>query len=170
MMRAPRRVWLSGALALAALASTPAAGFCGVASADPVAPVTTINGSVPPGTVLPLQDTSTMLDTVQEDGNRLVVWQGVRKAGTRVPIHVHDYGGLTCVLSGTITDFMEGSEPMTYPAGTCYYMPPHTPMSAANLGTEDVRLTDTFTLPPGEPTLTVLEPGWQEWTPADASG
>ena len=48
---------------------------------------------------------------------------------------------------------------MTFPAGTCYYMPADTPMSAANLGAEDVRLIDTFVLPPGAAPMTVLEPG-----------
>jgi hypothetical protein len=39
-------------------------------------------------------------------------------------------------------------------------MPPNMPMAAANLGTEDAVLIDTFILPPGEPTITILEPGW----------
>ena len=125
------------------------------AAADPV---TTINGTVPPGIVAPLEDSAIMLDTVQSDGKRLLVFQGIRKPGTRVPIHMHEYGGLTCVLSGTMTESMEGQELMTSPAGTCYYMPPNTPMSVANLGTEDVHLTDTFVLPPGAPWITILEP------------
>ena len=59
-----------------------------------------------------------------------------------------------------MTDFVEGHEPMSVPAGTCYYMlPPNTPMAAANLGTEDVHLYDTFNLPPDAPTITVIEPG-----------
>lgn len=132
------------------------------AGATPTAPVTTINGTVPPGVMLPEADMSTMLDTVDDNGNRLVVWQGVRKAGTRAAIHYHDFGGHTCVLSGTITDFVEGHEPMTFPAGTCYYMPPDVPMTAANLSTDDARLIDTFVLPPWAAPMTVLEPGWPE--------
>ncbi len=108
----------------------------------------------------PLVDVSVMIDTIQDDGNRLIVWAGTRKAGTRSAIHYHDYGGHTCVLSGTMTDFVEGHEPMTYPAGTCYYMPPDTPMTAANLGAEDVRLTDTFILPAEASPTNILEPGW----------
>lgn len=122
--------------------------------------ITTINGSVPSGSLLPLQNVSTMLDTIDAYGNRLVVTQGTRKAGTRVAIHMHKYGGHTCVLSGQITDFVNGREPMEWPAGTCYYMPPDTLMSAANLGTVDAVLIDTFNLPPGEPTITIREPGW----------
>lgn len=123
---------------------------------------TTVNGSTPPGVMTKLSDITTMLDTIQADGNRLLVMQGVRKPGTRAPIHFHDYGGHTCVLSGTITDFVEGHEPMTFPAGTCYYMPPDTPMTAANLGSEDVRLIDTFIQPPDTPAIIVLEPGWPD--------
>ena len=121
---------------------------------------TTINGETPPGELARLVDVTTMLDTVNAEGERLLVVRGVRKAGTRVGIHVHQWGGHTCVLSGTTTDFVEGREPSTFPAGTCYYMPPNTPMSAANLGDEDAVLIDTFVLPvDGEP-ITILEPGY----------
>lgn len=121
---------------------------------------TTINGERPPGELARLVDVTTMLDTVNAEGERLLVVRGVRKAGTRVGIHVHQWGGHTCVLSGTITDFVEGREPSTFPAGTCYYMPPNTPMSAANLGDEDAVLIDTFVLPvDGEP-IAILEPGY----------
>jgi len=129
------------------------------ASPAAAAPVTTINGTVPPGRVAPMEDVTVMLDTIQTDGNEVLVLQGIRRPGTRVAIHVHDYGGHTCVLSGTITDYMNGQEPMTYPAGSCYYMPPDTPMTAANLGTDDVRLIDTFVFPPGGQPTTMLEPG-----------
>lgn len=125
---------------------------------------TTINGSTPPGVMTRLSDMTTMLDTVQADGNRLLIIEGVRKPGTRAPIHFHDFGGNTCVLSGTITDFVEGREPVTYPAGTCYYMPPDTPMTAANLGSDDVRLIDTFIQPPAASAIIVLEPGWPDLT------
>ena len=36
-------------------------------------------------------------------------------------------------------------------------MPPAMLMSAANLGREDALLTDTFTVPPGQPLMTVRE-------------
>ncbi|MDA7426627.1 cupin domain-containing protein [Thalassococcus lentus] len=122
--------------------------------------VTKINGQTPPGRLAHLVDVETMIDTIMPDGNRLVVMKGIRKAGTRVGIHVHKYGGHTCVLSGAITDFVEGIDPGLFPAGTCYYMPSDTPMTAANLGTEDAMLIDTFILPPGEETITILEPGY----------
>ncbi|GFG55558.1 hypothetical protein CQY20_21850 [Mycolicibacterium agri] len=99
-----------------------------------------------------------MLDTIDANGQRVVVMQGVRKAGTRAPIHAHEFGGVTCVLSGTMAPYVEGRAPEPFPAGSCYYMPPNTPMAAVNLGTEDVRLTDSFTLPADAETITVIEP------------
>jgi quercetin dioxygenase-like cupin family protein len=151
---AVQSAFLAGALALVVVA--PAAAE--VMARD----VTTINGQTVPGEMLPLQDVVTMLDTIDADGNRLVITRGVRKAGTRVAIHVHEHGGHTCVLTGAITDFVEGNAPSLWPAGTCYYMPPNTPMSATNLGTEDAILIDTFILPPDAPTITIIEPGWPE--------
>ena len=121
--------------------------------------MTTLNGERPGGELLPLQGVEIMLDTIDADGNRLLVERGVRKAGTRVGIHVHQYGGHTCVIEGTITDFTEGVEPMLFPEGTCYYMPPNKPMAAANLGDKDAILIDTFILPPDAEPIVILEPG-----------
>jgi hypothetical protein len=104
-----------------------------------------------------------MMDRVEADGLRHIVLQGVRRVGTRSPIHIHEVGGQTCVLTGSMTLFMEGRDPATYPAGACYYMPPSTPMSAADLGSEDAHIMDIFTLPPGVPFFTALEPGWSMW-------
>lgn len=119
--------------------------------------VTTINGQPLPVDPFPLQNVTVMLDTLDSHGNRLIITRGTRKAQTRAAIHIHIYGGHTCVLSGEITIFMEGSPPAKQPSGTCYYMPPDVHMTATNLGTEDVLLTDTFTLPPGADPLTELE-------------
>ena len=141
---------IAGIVLLSACAGTPQWTY----------PITTINGATPPGKLQPLANTSTMLDTKQSDGLRLLVTKGTRLAGTRVAIHVHEYGGHTCVLSGEITDFVEGKPNGNYPAGTCYYMPPNTPMSAANLGKKDAVLIDTFILPVGAPPITIMEPGY----------
>jgi quercetin dioxygenase-like cupin family protein len=122
--------------------------------------LTEINGMQPPGKLMRLQDTSVMLDTINSEGKRLLIEKGTRKAGTRVGIHIHKYGGHTCVISGTITDFIQGVEPKQFSAGECYYMPPNIPMSAANLGETDAILIDTFILPIGEPAITILEPGY----------
>ena len=120
--------------------------------------VATINGRVPPGKPTKTYDPVVMAKTEMADGNWLHVVKSVRRAGTRAGIHIHKYGGHTCVLSGTITDFVEGHDPGVFPANTCYYMPPCTPMTAANLGSEDVVLIDTFILPEGEDEITFIEP------------
>ena len=122
--------------------------------------MTTLNGKRPDGELLPLQDVEIMLDTIDADGNRLLVERGIRKAGTRAGIHVHQYGGHTWVIKGPVTDFVEDNEPMVFPAGTCYYMPPNRPMSAANLSNEDAVLIDTFILPPDAEPIFILEPGY----------
>lgn len=132
----------------------------GVSAAGSELNVTALNGQRPPGRLERLVDSKTMLDTIDVNGKRMVVEKGVRKAGTRVAIHVHEYGGHTCVMSGEITDFMEGHPPSKWPAGTCYYMPPNMLMTAANLGQEDAVLIDTFILPPQAPTITIREPGY----------
>lgn len=122
--------------------------------------VTTLNGQPLPGRMARMAEESTMLDTVGADGRRIVIERGVRKAGTRAAIHIHAHGGTTCVLTGEATIFMEGSPPSKWSAGTCYYMPPHTLMAAANLGSVDAVLMDIFTLPPGVPTISIREPGY----------
>ena len=132
----------------------------GVSASGSELNVTTLNGVRPPGRLARLVDVKNMLDIVDVNGKRMVVEKGVRKAGTRVAIHVHEYGGHTCVMSGEITDFMEGRPPSKFPAGTCYYMPPNMLMTAANLGTEDAILIDTFILPPGASMITIREPGY----------
>ncbi|MEP5151752.1 hypothetical protein [Planktotalea sp.] len=119
--------------------------------------VTHVNGIVPPGRMAPLVDSVKMIDTIMPDGNRLVVMKGTRLAGTRVGIHIHAYGGHTCVMSGVITDFVEGHDPGLFPKDTCYYMPPNTYMTAANLGSEDAVLIDTFIVPPGKDFIQIVE-------------
>jgi Cupin domain len=157
------RIGLGTSLAAAALvgcrAGSDRTGTPTSPGFDPTREVSTINGSVPPTPVQSMHDVTVMLDTIDAEGRRLVTTRGIRPGGTRAPIHVHRYGGLTCVIEGEITDFVEGHEPMVFPAGTCYYMPPDTPMTAVSLGTVDAVLIDTFNLPPGEPTITVIEPG-----------
>ena len=132
----------------------------GAAAAGSELNVTAINGERPPGRLERLVDAKTMLDTIDVNGKRMLVERGVRKPGTRVAIHVHQFGGHTCVMSGEITDFMEGHPPSKWPAGTCYYTPPNVLMTAANLGTQDAVLIDTFILPLGSPAITIREPGY----------
>ena len=125
-------------------------------------PVTEINGQTLPGEMKPLQNVIDLVPPgyIDSFGREVVIHRGIREAGTRVGIHIHEYGGYTLVLSGTITDYVQGMEPMTHGPGDWYYMPPDTPMSAVNLGTEDAELIDIFFVPPGQPSITIIEPGW----------
>ena len=135
--------------AVAAGAGIVAVSVCTSPAGADLGSTTTVNGATPPGTAAPLSDMTVMLDTVQADGQRLLVAQGIRKPGTRAPIHSHDFGG---------------HEPAVVSAVSCYYMPPHVAMTATNLGKDDVRLIDTFVLPPDAPAIIVLEPGWPDLT------
>ena len=123
-----------------------------------ISPTSLINGKKPPGTVAGLVNTKLLIDAIRPDGMQLSVTRGTRLPGTRVAIHVHEFGGFTCIISGEITDFVEGKKDAVYGPGNCYYMPPNTPMTAANLGDEPVVLIDSFAVPPGKPVITKIEP------------
>ena len=127
-------------------------------------PVTEINGQILPPEIemKPLQNVIDLVPPgyIDSFGREVVIHRGIREAGTRVGIHIHEYGGYTLVLSGTITDYVEGMAPMTHGPGDWYYMPPNTPMSAANEGAVDAELIDIFLVPPGQPSITIIEPGW----------
>lgn len=122
---------------------------------------TKINGEALPGRLFSLQNVDVVADKIIGDA-QLLVELGTRKAGTRVGIHVHEYGGATFVIGGKgkITDFVQGLPNADYPAGSYYYMPANIPMSAANLTGKGVRLMDVFVTPVGEPVITFLEPGY----------
>jgi quercetin dioxygenase-like cupin family protein len=122
---------------------------------------TTINGEAPLGRLLSLQNVDMVADEVTSDA-QVIVELGTRKAGTRVGIHVHEYGGATFVIGGKgkITDFVEGFPDAEYPAGSYSFMPANIPMSAANLTDKGVRLMDVFVNPVGEPVITFIEPGY----------
>ena len=121
--------------------------------------VKTINGKNPPGAIKSLVNTKTLVDEIRPDGQRILAVRGTRLPGTRVPIHVHEFSGLTCIISGHITDFVEGEEDKVFGPGDCYYMPAATPMSAVNLGKESAILIDIFVLPVGERPMKVIESG-----------
>ena len=119
-----------------------------------------INGMVPMGELKPLDNTTVVLDIINSDNQRVRVSRGIRRSGTRVGIHIHRYGGYTIILNGTMTDYVEGKTLKQYGPNSGYYMPPCTPMSASNLGMQDVELLDIFIGPPGQPYIEILEPDW----------
>jgi quercetin dioxygenase-like cupin family protein len=149
------------ALLLTLTLTAPFAAF-GFAECKPDANITTINGQGLPGRMATLTDEHVMVDTIVDvpQGYRMTITRAVRKAGTRVGIHVHKWGGTTCVLEGAMTDFVEGHAPAYYPAGTCYYMPPNHQMATSNMGSVDAVIQDIFIVPDGQPVITILEPGY----------
>lgn len=94
-------------------------------------------------------------------GQRVHIAKGNRSAGTRVGIHVHRYAGYTQILTGEMTDYIQGMEVKKFGPGTGYYMPPCLPMSAVALG-EDTWMIDIFIGPPGEPYIEILESAWPD--------
>ena len=126
----------------------------------------TVNGNEVPGSLFPLQDSRVIIDEII-DGQRLFANLGVRKAGTRVGVHVHESGGATFVVGGegAITDLVEGFENSFNPVGNYYYMPYNTPMAATNLADQDVVLLDIFYYPVDQTAITILEPGYPSYSP-----
>ena len=126
----------------------------------------TVNGKDVDGNLLPLVNSSTIVDQVI-DGKRLVANLGTRKAGTRVGVHVHESGGATFVIAGkgAITDSVEGYADTYNPVGNYYFMPYNTPMSAANLSEDDVVLLDVFFFPVDQTAITILEPDYPSYDP-----
>ncbi len=136
----------------------------GVAGAGQLPDVTTINGEVPPlRTTLAFKSQTV---SVGDNGNgyQTIVIRTTRKAGTRSPIHTHNYGGTTCVLKGQMTLYLDGSKPATKKAGSCYFMPPGPLMAGLNTGKVTAVMIDMFTVPIGDPVWTVRQPGFRGGT------
>jgi quercetin dioxygenase-like cupin family protein len=129
----------------------------------------TINGEVPPGKPT-LVHTSKEILNVMRDGQQVRVFRDVREPGTRAPIHVHPFGGWTCVVSGEAVLYLDGSEPQRTRAGECVNMPALVPMSNVNPGTEPAVLLDSFVTPPNAPVWRIIEPGLTDLGDEFASG
>ena len=122
------------------------------------ASLTRINGKVPPSRPTRATKSTTLID-VTLDGRRRLVFKDERQKGTRSPIHEHPYGGLTCMIAGEMTLYLEGSKPQTAVPGGCYWMPPGKPMSGVNSGDETAVLLDIFDVPTGKAVWRVVEDG-----------
>ena len=127
----------------------------------PAADVTMINGATPPGPATRVDESVTLLN-VLDDGLQHLVFRDTRSPGTRSPIHVHPYGGSTCVLSGQMTLYLQGSEPQIANEGECYWMPPGLPMTGVSSGDDYAVMIDNFAVPLGEPVWWVVEPGTED--------
>jgi quercetin dioxygenase-like cupin family protein len=134
-----------------------------VANAD-----TLPNPNIPPvsdlinGKVLPMQPTlakEQSLEMSQKIGKMtLFTHRTLRAKGTRAPIHVHPFGGQTCVVSGEMTLYMDGAQPARKVAGECYWMPPVTRMSGVNTGDTDALMFDTFLVDNEDDIWVIVEP------------
>lgn len=126
------------------------------------------------GKELPNQATKTMFErrllTVEQldargkpTGMTLVTSRSVRDKGTRSPIHVHPYGGQTCVVSGEMSLYLEGTKEIKVAGpGDCYYMPAGRRMSGVNSADQPTIMIDTFVVPAGEQVWIVVEPGMED--------
>jgi len=144
-------------LVLVALAVSPGVAAAGM---EPLPDVTTINGVVPPMKTTFAYKAVRLSVGNNGNGMQTIVIRTTRLAGTRSPIHTHDFGGTTCILKGQMTLYMDGHKPNTKKAGFCYFMPPGHLMSGVNTGKITTVLLDIFTVPIGDPVWTVRQPGF----------
>lgn len=126
------------------------------------------------GKELPNKPTKTMFEsrllTIEQldakgkpTGMVLVTSRSVRDKGTRSPIHVHPFGGQTCVVSGEMSLYLEGTNEIKRAGpGDCYYMPAGRRMSGVNSADQPTIMIDTFVVPAGEQVWIVVEPGMED--------
>ena len=129
-----------------------------IAKADAMSLVSTLNGKVPPGKATLVESSTMLLDTTH-DGQQVRVYRDVRLAGTRAPIHVHPFGGWTCVVTGQAVLYMEDAKPEVAHAGDCVDMPALRAMSNVNPGPGPTVLLDNFVTPKGAPVWRIVEKG-----------
>ena len=116
-----------------------------------------INGEVPP--MQPSLAKEQSLEMDQKIGKMtLFTHRTLRAKGTRAPIHIHPFGGQTCVVSGEMTLYMDGSTPARKVAGECYWMPPKVRMSGVNTGDTDALMFDTFLVDNEDDIWVIVEP------------
>ena len=126
------------------------------------------NPNIPPvsnlinGKVLPMTPTLAKNQTLVMDQKigkfTLFTHLTLRAKGTRAPIHVHPFGGQTCVVSGEMTLYMDGAQPVKKVAGECYWMPAVTRMSGVNTGDSDALMYDTFLVDNEDDIWIIVEP------------
>ncbi len=120
-------------------------------------PSMTVNAQTPPGKIARALASETLIKVERPNGMEVLVVRTVRQAGTRTPVHRHNHSGVTCVLEGEMTLYLEGSAPQLAQAGDCYNMPAGLSMAGVNQGTADAVMHDIFTVPKGADVWTVLE-------------
>jgi len=126
------------------------------------------NPNIPPvsdlinGEILPMQPSLAKEQSMEMNQTigkmTLFTHKTLREKGTRAPIHVHPFGGQTCVVSGEMTLYMDGAKPARKVAGECYWMPPKIRMSGVNTGDTDALMFDTFLVDTEEDIWIIVEP------------
>ena len=100
-------------------------------------------GVLPQNPQKPLSVTP-LLDRVKDGSTATSVFLLHRKAHTRTPIHSHDSGGITCLIQGEMTLFVEGQRPLRIETPGCFYMPSGKKMIGYNSGNKTAVLYDIF--------------------------
>lgn len=85
-----------------------------------------------------------ILNRVPQGDVEVTVFLSRRKAGTRTPIHKHDFGGIDCLIQGEATLYYDNQKPVKYSAPTCVHMPPGVAMMNVASGSEDTVFYDIF--------------------------
>ena len=113
------------------------------------------SGALPP---VPQKPSSvSKIDHAKQNGRVTLVLFSDREPGTRTAIHMHDDAGVTCIVQGEMSLYMEGVSPIRKQAGDCYYMPSGVRMIGVNSGKTVAKFYDFFNFREGGASLSVLE-------------
>jgi quercetin dioxygenase-like cupin family protein len=98
-----------------------------------------------------------MVNNILQNSRVTIVILSERDPKTRTPIHAHNDSGVTCLLEGEMTLFIEGEKPIRKMAGECYYMPSGTRMIGYNSGNTVAKFLDFFNYRQNGESLTIVE-------------
>lgn len=100
-----------------------------------------------------------LLNRVPQGDLEISVFLTKWKAGTRTPIHQHDFGGVKCLVEGEATPYIENQAPKSYSFPSCVQMPPGVPMVNFASGKDDPVFYVIFIGKKGHPYWKVTEQG-----------
>lgn len=148
------RTLVLGSVVVASVLSIAACGVGASSTSDveqeagAFAPTVMINGEKLPGEPTLTRSSDEIL-SLDRQGNVVRIYRDTREPGTRSPIHVHPYGGWTCIIEGQAVFYLEGSDPISAGPGDCFDMPALAAMSNYNPGPGRTTMLDSFISPPG---------------------
>lgn len=114
-----------------------------------------ITKGILPKSPLPPIKTIPLLNRVRDGNTETSVFLSTRAPGTRTPIHKHDEAGVTCLIEGEMTLFIDHRTPATTKAPGCYFMPSDVRMIGMNTGHSNAVFYDFFEVTPGHPNWTL---------------